>query len=281
MHGETRKRCDRTPATRRPKARRRFVVIRHQSDQGLARSVAGRLLRRIRTGDVRTLALSGGRIAGTLFQALAQAPAAARWLRTVDLFWADERCVGPDDEASNYGLARRLLLQPLGITGERVHRLRGELPPHQAARRASTELRRVARKTPSDRLPALDLVLLGMGEDGHVASLFPGAPERSKTNRAAYAAVIGPKPPPRRLTLTYRSLAAAREVWVVVAGPGKEAALGESLRPTGTTPLAHLLRLRAKTAIHVSPGGADYRRAAIGGAIRSRPMLNRPRTGSP
>lgn len=252
MHGAIRKPRDGAQRATGAEAKRRFVVIRHQSDAALAQSVAGHLLRRIRRGGVRTLALSGGRIAGVLFQALARAPTAARSLRTLNLFWADERCVGPDDEASNYGLARRLLLEPLGIAAERVHRLRGELPPREAVRRASTELRRVARKTPNGRHPALDLVLLGMGEDGHVASLFPGAPERSVTSRAVYAAVTGPKPPPRRVTLTFRSLAAAREVWVLVAGSGKEAALRESLRPGGTTPLAELLRRRAMTVLHAS-----------------------------
>ena len=94
----------------------------------------------------------------------------------------------------------------------------------------------------------IDLVFLGMGEDSHVASLFPGDTEAVQS-RAVYRAVIGPKPPPRRITLGYPALAAAREVWVLASGAGKAGALRDSLAKDGDTPLARVLQSRDKTEI--------------------------------
>ena len=93
----------------------------------------------------------------------------------------------------------------------------------------------------------LDLIFLGMGEDGHVASLFPGESESARTNPAVYRAIRNsPKPPPTRVTLGYPAIAAAREVWVLASGGGKEAALRESLKPDGQTPLSRVLQTHPK-----------------------------------
>ena len=113
---------------------------------------------------------------------------------------------------------------------------------------AEVELARVT-GTASGSVPVLDLVFLGMGEDGHVASLFPGAPESVVSSSRWVIPVIGPKPPPQRLRLTVQVLAAAKEVWVLASGVGKEEALKESLRIGGNTPLAQLLSLRSHTRI--------------------------------
>jgi 6-phosphogluconolactonase len=195
------------------------------------------------------VALSGGRVAGR-FMAAAQALGAARQIRWNGLHfhWGDERCVPPEHADSNYKLAQTALLDPAGIALEQRHRLRGELPPDEAARLAEAELAQVT-GTASGRVPVLDLVFLGMGEDGHVASLFPGAPESVVTSPRWVIPVIGPKPPPQRLSLTFQVLAAAKEVWVLASGVGKEEALRESLRLGGSTPLAHLLSLRSHTRI--------------------------------
>ncbi len=94
----------------------------------------------------------------------------------------------------------------------------------------------------------LDLVFLGMGEDGHVASLFPSEPEVMMQDAAVYRAVFdSPKPPPQRLTLGYPVLAAAREVWVLASGAGKETALKASLGGNGKTPLGRVLSMREGT----------------------------------
>jgi 6-phosphogluconolactonase len=98
-------------------------------------------------------------------------------------------------------------------------------------------------------VPILDLVLLGMGEDGHVASLFPGDTPRVDRPGTFYRAVLAPKPPPRRVTLTYAAIAAAERVWVLISGLGKEAVLRQSLARDGNTPLARVLGSRANTRI--------------------------------
>jgi 6-phosphogluconolactonase len=167
---------------------------------------------------------------------------------TVHFHWGDERCVPPEHADSNYKLAQTALLDPAGIAVEQQHRLRGELPPDEAAHLAEVELARVT-GTASGGVPVLDLVFLGMGEDGHVASLFPGAPESVVSSSRWVIPVIGPKPPPQRLSLTFQVLAAAKEVWVLASGVGKEEALKESLRIGGNTPLAQLLSLRSHTRI--------------------------------
>lgn len=221
----------------------------YTSPETLARAVAAALTEYLAahaiSAPVFTLALSGGRIAGPLFDALVAAEHnRAKPLLTapaVHFCFADERCVPPESPDSNFAMARARLFEPLGILSERVLRLRGEQDPAEAAAEAERALRTLT-ATPHGALPRLDLVLMGMGEDGHVASLFPGAPAVVTESRAVYTPVTGPKPPFQRLTLTYAALAAARAVWVVVSGPGKATALAESLRPDGATPLARVLR---------------------------------------
>jgi 6-phosphogluconolactonase len=224
-------------------------MIRCDSPAHLAGEAARRFLDWARPAanepTPRAVALSGGRIAGPFFDALVkldQADPGPRLAKLpVHFFFADERCVPPDHADSNFALARARLFVPLGLPATQVHRLRGELDPSLAAVEAERELRAVT-TAPADALPSLDLVILGMGEDGHVASLFPGAPAAVTESRAAYAPVVGPKPPPQRLTLTFAALAAARALGVRVSGDGKAAALAESLRPAGATPLARVLR---------------------------------------
>ena len=120
---------------------------------------------------------------------------------------------------------------------------------------ASAELRAVLPIDGSGN-PVLDLVFLGMGEDGHVASLFPCATEAVIQSLEPVLDVIGPKPPPQRLTLSFATLAAAREVWVLASGVGKEEALRASLAPGLLTPLARLLSLRVRTRIFTDIAGA-------------------------
>jgi 6-phosphogluconolactonase len=199
----------------------------------------------------RLAAVSGGRIAADFFDAvLLLAKDSGAPLREVHFFWADERCVPPEDAQSNFLLANQRLLRPLGISADKIHRLKGELPPADAVAQANADLRGLAPKD-ADGSPILDIVFLGMGEDGHTASLMPNAPRAVRESREPYVHVPNsPKPPPHRLSLTYRTLAAAREAWVLVSGAGKEGALRETLRPDGTTPLAQVLRERKETRIY-------------------------------
>ena len=197
----------------------------------------------------KSVAVSGGRIAKDFFSSVARmAQERGQSLAQVHFFWADERCVPPDHSESNYRSAAELLFAPLGLPPQNVHRIRGEDEPESAAREIEAELRRFAPATAAGQ-PILDLILLGMGEDGHVASLFPGESEVTMNSPAVYRAVTANKPPPRRITLGYAALAAAGEVWVLASGVGKEAALRESLATAGKTPLGRMLGLRRRTKI--------------------------------
>jgi 6-phosphogluconolactonase len=197
------------------------------------------------------VALSGGRITQTLFMeivaALGTAFDAQTIFQNVHFYWADERCVPPTDPESNFGAAQRLLFGPLKIPAAQIHRVRGEGPEAQALSEVISDISGAAPAVKGQ--PALDLIFLGMGEDGHVASLFPGEPDEVISSAAVYRAVTASKPPPRRISLGYGVLAVALDVWVVASGAGKEGALKESLSPAGKTPLARVLRSRAMTKI--------------------------------
>lgn len=197
----------------------------------------------------KSAALSGGRIAKDFLSAVARmAKEHEQSLAHVHFFWGDERCVPPTDAESNYRIAEELLFTPLGLAHANIHRIRGEDESQRAASEAEDTLRRFTTAN-AGGVPVLDLVLLGMGEDGHIASLFPGEAADTMSSTAVYRAVTASKPPPRRITLGYGAIAAAREVWVLASGAGKEEALRESLSPGGTPPLARLLRERKQTRI--------------------------------
>lgn len=217
----------------------------------LAEAVAATVLDHFHISEAASpaVALSGGRIAKGFFSAVARlATERGQSLAHVHFFWGDERCVSPTDAESNYRSAAELLFSPLGLPAQNIHRIRGEDEPEQAAREAEAELRRFAPTNASGQ-PVLDLVLLGMGEDGHIASLFPGETEELMSSAAVYRTVTASKPPPHRITLGYDTLAGARNIWVLAAGAGKETALRESLAPAGQTPLARMLRARLGTKI--------------------------------
>jgi 6-phosphogluconolactonase len=229
----------------------RYELLRFPSDDALARTAAERWVAEVaqaqRSRQRHLVALSGGRIAAKFFTAsLSVARERTVDFAIVEFFWADERCVPPDHPESNFALAHRLLLEPFGVRPSQVHRLKGELDDFSGVREAIAELRGIAPANPAG-VPVLDLVLLGMGEDGHVASLFPSEAKEMVESSDTYRAVVAGKPPPRRLTLGYNVLAAARSVWVLASGVGKEAALQESLRPGGQTPLARVVASRSST----------------------------------
>jgi len=195
------------------------------------------------------VALSGGRITEQFFSAVVeQCKTRSYSPEQIHFFWADERCVSPEDPASSFGVARRLLFEPLNVRVERIHRIRGESDKVSAAAGAIEDIRRVVPLN-EDQQPVFDMVILGMGEDGHVASLFPGEPERVASGLEIYRAVSAVKPPPIRITLGYKAIAAAKRVWVLASGIGKEEALHKSLQQNGQTPLGRILRMRDQTVV--------------------------------
>jgi len=198
--------------------------------EALAREAAAWLARELNAAAARggrcSLALSGGTTTGPVYRALAEQ--AVPWQR-VDCYFVDERCVPPDHPDSNYLLAEETLFKPLGLSPHQVFRMQGERPDRDGAARDYAAL----------LPPVLDVAVLGLGEDGHTASLFPGASALEEQERRVLA-IVGPKPPPWRLTLTLPVLRATRGVLGVVSGAGKRDAVrrllaGEDV-PAGRVP---------------------------------------------
>ncbi len=230
-----------------------YDLIFYSSAETLARAAAEDLRRLLVTRSDESagfgIALSGGRVAQKFFQAAADVFCRQSCLlKGLHFFWGDERMVPPNHAESNYGMAKALLFEPAGIVESQVHRIRGEELPMTAAELATIDLGEFNRAGLNGD-PVLDLVLLGMGEDGHVASLFPGEPESDRLNRAWFRPVLAAKPPAQRVTVSYGVIAAAREVWVLASGNGKAAALKASLAPDGATPLARVIQLRERTRV--------------------------------
>ncbi|HUL23521.1 MAG TPA: 6-phosphogluconolactonase [Thermodesulfobacteriota bacterium] len=143
----------------------------------------------------------------------------------VHLFWVDERCVPKEDEASNFRMAYDPLLSKVALPDKNIHRIKGEEAPDKAARDYEEEMRRFFGE--SER-PRFDLILLGMGEDGHTASLFPGSKSLEETVRLAIPVYLeGPKK--NRITLTLPVLNNADQILFLVSGPSKAAVLSEIL----------------------------------------------------
>jgi len=176
------------------------------------------------------VALSGGSTPQRLYQLLAAEPLRDRvdWGR-VEIFWGDERCVPPDHPESNYRMAREAMLAQLPIPDEHIHRLEAERADHNgAARDYEATIGRVFGVSAGSEPPAFDVILLGMGPDGHTASLFPHTKALEETTRWVVANFV-PKLDTERLTLTRPILNRAREVLFLVAGADKAEPLAEVL----------------------------------------------------
>jgi 6-phosphogluconolactonase len=178
-----------------------------------------------------TAALSGGKTPVELYMMLAKAPFVTEipWARA-HLFWVDERCVPPDHEDSNYRMVRERLLDHVPIPPANVHRMQGEMDPVEAAARYEEGMRQffTSSKSSGGAFPVFDLVLLGLGADGHTASLFPG----TRAIRESARWVIGHYVDAQkgwRITLTPPVINAARTVVFIVAGTGKSPVLRDIL----------------------------------------------------
>jgi 6-phosphogluconolactonase len=186
----------------------------------------------------RSCALSGGATALIFLPALRAAK--VDWAR-ITLFWADERAVPADDPESNYGIAERMLLSPLGAKAPRAIRMPADLP-HLGD--AAVKYDDVLAAELEGR--ALDLALLGVGEDGHVASIFKSAQGAQNAELRVMAVEDAPKPPKRRLSLTLSYLLQTRKIWVVAVGPRKlpvlQAALSKTQRSTALDVVLHQVK---------------------------------------
>lgn len=175
-----------------------------------------------------TLALAGGSTPRAVYALLAEKQAAwDRWI----VFWSDERCVPPDSPDSNYGMARAALLSQLKAAPI-AFRMHGEADPAWAAKIYEAAVRANVPPADAGGLPAFDLLLLGLGDDGHTASLFPHTAPLGERERLVLSNVA-PKPPVQRLTFTPPLINAARAVLFLVSGAAKAAALAAVLAEEG------------------------------------------------
>ncbi len=179
---------------------------------------------------VARVAISGGSTPKAIFKLLADPAgpflAAVPWDK-LQLYWVDERCVGPDDPESNYGVCRDLLLSKVPIPAANVFRMEGELDPEEAAARYESTLRNTM-KLEGAESPAFDLVTLGMGPDGHTASLFPHTAALDEIGRLVVANHVAQKDT-WRITLTWPVINQATEVVFLVDGASKTDVLAEVL----------------------------------------------------
>jgi 6-phosphogluconolactonase len=195
-----------------------------------ARLFAERVEQAVAARGVARIAISGGSTPKATFKILAD-PAqpflhAVPWDK-IQLYWVDERCVGPDDAESNYGMTRDLLLSKTPILPENVYRMEGELDPEEAASRYESVLRN-SMKLEGAESPAFDLLTLGMGPDGHTASLFPHTAALDELGRLAVANHVAQKET-WRITITWPVINQAREVVFEIEGAGKTDVLAEVL----------------------------------------------------
>ncbi|HEY4451133.1 MAG TPA: 6-phosphogluconolactonase [Solirubrobacteraceae bacterium] len=217
--------------------------------EAVAERAAALIVRRLtgarRERGVAHLALSGGSTPKRTYELLA---VEADALDAVEVWFADERCVAPEHPDSNYLLAEQTLLGPAALPDERVHRMRGELGPDAGARSYSSELK--SGLPAAEATPVLDLIVLGIGPDGHVASLFPGG---GTLDAGADAVCLGvsdsPKPPPERITLSLAVLRAARACLLLATGAGKADAVSAMLGEPSRHVPASLLRRERLTVI--------------------------------
>jgi 6-phosphogluconolactonase len=200
----------------------------------LARTVAGELLAQLLSvqanGSPAQVALTGGGIAERIHGVLGRLgpDSGVDWSR-VDCWWGDERYVPADSPDRNAVDARRSFLDRVPVTPTRVH----EVPSADSADTVDAAAAAYARELATHGSGSFDVVMLGLGPDGHVASLFPGHPALDVDDRLAVAVQNSPKPPPERVSLTFDALNRARAIWFVVAGEEKAEAVARALAPDG------------------------------------------------
>jgi 6-phosphogluconolactonase len=215
------------------------LVLVHEDSDSLAYTVAARLAIRLLDAQAErgraAIVLTGGRIAAKMYAALLDIPTrdSIDWSR-VDVWWGDERFVPSGDPERNDGQARDALLDALPLDPARIHPMpASDGPdgddPDAAAARYAAELTAAA---DAGELPHFDVLMLGVGEDGHVASVFPEHPVVHASGSVA-AVRESPKPPPVRTTLTLSAINTAEEVWLIASGAGKADAVGTALTGAG------------------------------------------------
>jgi len=218
-------------------------ILVHRDGALLAKAVAARLVTRLVDAVSATgmagVVLTGGGIGTRVLAELAAAPArdAVDW-RRVEVWWGDERFLPTGHRDRNETGARKALLDHVDVPAERVHPMPGPdgpdgQDPEAAAERYAGLLRAAAQPQDRGGVPRFDVLLLGIGPDAHVASLFPGLPALYEENRTVVAVRGAPKPPPMRLSLTLPAIRSASQVWILASGAEKAGAVRLALSAAG------------------------------------------------
>ena len=202
----------------------------HQDASDLATNVAGELLNRIAdaqaAGHVPHVCLTGGTIAEAIHQEVARlAPSSGVDFGAVDFWFGDERFLAPDSPDRNALQARQAFLDAVGAPGHRVH----EMPSTADVADVDAGAEAYAAELREHGSGQFDIMMLGIGPDGHIASLFPGFPQLDATDAIAVGVTGSPKPPPERISLTFEALRRSRSVWFLVSGDGKADAVAQAL----------------------------------------------------
>ena len=202
----------------------------HDGADVLATAVAGELLSRLAdaqaAGGVPQIGLTGGSIAAAVHREVARLSAGSGvdWSQVV-VWWGDERFVDPADPERNDRQAREQWLDKLGLDPTKVH----PMPAAEGGADAESAAAAYAEELRQHGSGEFDVLMLGVGEDGHVASLFPGYPQVDVLDADAVAVIDSPKPPPTRISLTLAALNRARAVWFLVSGDGKAGAVARAM----------------------------------------------------
>lgn len=198
----------------------------------LAREMAALINDAAKSKKTLNIALSGGNTPGLLFSILGDHFSDSVSWENVHFFWGDERCVPPEDPESNYGMTKRVLFDKIHIPSSNIHRIRGENIPEKEAERYSKEIASFTRKR--DGLPVLDLVILGLGVDGHIASIFSGHQELITSEQICRVAVH-PVTSQKRVTITGRVINNADIIIFLVTGSHKAEMVASIIENPGIT----------------------------------------------
>ena len=205
-------------------------IERHDTADDLAGAIATALLERLAAaqseGAVPQIALTGGTIAHALHLRLADLSpgSGVDWSKVV-VWWGDERFVGPDSADRNASQAREAFLDSVGVDPANVH----EMPSTATAGSVDEGAAAYSQELREHGSGAFEVLMLGVGPDGHVASLFPGHPALDIDDQVAVGVTDSPKPPPERITLTFGALNRSKAVWFVASGSGKAEAVARAL----------------------------------------------------
>ena len=211
----------------------------------LADAIADQLLAELEdvqaAGNIASIVLTGGTVADVMHRALAdKSPTSGVDWAAVEIWWGDERFVPDGDADRNDAQARRAFLDRVNANAGRVHPMPSRDGARNAEEAAESYTATLAEASADGVSPRFDVVMLGVGPDGHIASLFPGYPALGETERSAVAVLDSPKPPPARITMTLPTLNNARHVWLLVSGDEKAEAVERGVRgdPVESIPAA-------------------------------------------